>query len=152
MIQMTEALNDIGLFIALPVGILVYFFRRWWDRSRMRQGMARILHTEMSVNRDIAILYRTNGIRRALPTYDDVYRGLLASGNIQYLSTYQYALYSLYSSTEYDHEHGSKLLVAVLSDLAEIASCPFGKMCRLNPIPHIERMGRAMRRKKGRRG
>jgi len=109
-IQMAEALGEIGLLIALPIGILVYFFRRWWDRNRTRQGLARILHTELSVNRDIAMRYRANGISRALAAHDDVYRGLLASGNIQYLSTYQHALYSLYSSTEYDHEHQSGLL------------------------------------------
>lgn len=149
---MTEALNDIGLLIALPIGITVYFFKRWWDRSRMRQGLARILHTELSVNRDIVMQYRANGLSRALPAHDDVYRGLLASGNIQYLSTYQHALYSLYSPMVYDHEHQSKLLGAVLSDLAEIADCPFGKMCRLDPIPQIKRVGKAVRRKKGRRG
>lgn len=149
---MTEALSNIGLFIALPIGIFVYFFRRWWDRNRTRQGLARILHTELSVNRDIAVRNRANGLSRALPTHDDVYRGLLASGNIQYLSTYQHALYSLYSPTEYDHEHQSELLGAVLSDLAEIADCPFGKMCRLDPAPHLRRVGRALRRKRGRRG
>lgn len=149
---MTVALSDIELLIALPIGIIVYFFRRWWDRNRMRQSMARILHTELSVNRDIAVRNRANGISRALPTHDNVYMGLLASGNIQYLSTYQHSLYSLYSSTEYDYERQSKLLGSVLADLAEIADCPFGKMCRLNPISHIRRVGKAVRRKKGRRG
>lgn len=143
---MTEALNDVGLLIALPVGILVYFFRRWWDRSRTTQAMARILHTELSVNRDIAMLRRVNGIRRTLPTHDDVYRGLLASGNIQYLSTYQHSLYVLYSSSEYDDKHRSKLLGDVLADLAEMADCPFGKMCQLSPTLLIRGMGRAARR------
>lgn len=149
---MTGFLGDIELLIALPVGIFVYFFKRWWDRNRMRQSMARILHTELSVNRDIASWHRANGIVRALPTHDAVYMGLLASGNIQYLSTYQHSLYSLYSSTEYDYERQSKLLGDVLADLAEIADCPFGKMCRLDPFPHIKRVGKVVHRKKGRRG
>ncbi|MCY4261557.1 MAG: hypothetical protein OXC91_15030 [Rhodobacteraceae bacterium] len=148
---MTEALNDIGLLLALPIGIFVYFFRRWWDRSRMRQSMARILHAELSVNADIFMGCKISSIGHISPVYDDVYRGLLTSGNMHYLSAYQYRLHSLYSSLRHDDKNKSTLLMAIMTDLYVVMDCPFGRLCQLNPIPHVTHMKNALRRKMRRR-
>lgn len=148
---MTEELNGIGLLVALPVGIFVYFFRRWWDRNRMRQSMARILHTELSVNAEILTTYMLNGMDYGLPVFNDVYKGLLTSGNIQYLSAYQHRLYSLYSSLRHDDKSKTKLLNAMLDDLNAIIICPFETLCSLNPIHSIKRVTSALRLKAKRR-
>lgn len=149
---MAEALGGIGFLIALPVGIFVYFFRRWWDRNRMRQSMARILHVELSVNTDILIWYKINGMDRDTPMYDDVYKGLLTSGNIHYLPAYQYRLHSLYSSLRHNDKNRLKLFTAIMDDLSVIMDCPFGRLCQLSPVLHIRRTVKALRRRKGRRG
>lgn len=142
---MTGDLNGIGLLIALPVGIFVYFFRRWWDRSRMRQSMARILHTELNINAEIVVVCRLNGIDHTSIVFDDVYRGLLTSGNIQYLSDYQHRLHSLYSSLRRDKKSEIMLLNAMLNDLHAIVGCPFESLCRMNPAHNAKRVMRSLR-------
>jgi len=127
-----------AVLISVLVGICAYFARRFMDDLRMSQSLAQVLGSELAENRRILAKAEKRG-RRATPMrVDDVYRGLLATGNIRYLRRHQEALYRLYSTTRADDPD----LLSALED----AIVSIGGESR--PLVHrrLAAAGRALRR------
>lgn len=91
-----------AVLVSVIVGICAYFSRRLMDDLRMTQSLAQVLGSELDENRRALIKARRRGKRAAPMKINDVYRGLLATGNMRYLRKYQEELYRLYSITRVD--------------------------------------------------
>ena len=66
------------------------------DSNTMRKNMAQLLHNELEANADEIDSYTQKGIDDRPSVINNVYNGLLSSGNMRYLMDHQYSLYLLY--------------------------------------------------------
>jgi len=85
-------------------GLLSFFvlmgynhFKTKKDNKTMRENMAELLRNELVANANEVNLYAQRGIRERPSILDNVYNGLLSSGNMRYLIDHQSSLYQLYA-------------------------------------------------------
>lgn len=87
-------------------GFALSFFGLWAlnrlktrnDNKTMRRNMAELLHNELVTNATEIDRYNQRGFHEGPPIADNVYNGLLSSGNMRYLMDHQNSLYLLYVS------------------------------------------------------
>jgi len=88
------------------LGFALSFFGLWLlnrlktsnDKKTMRKNMAELLHNELVTNATEIVRYNQKGLHEGPPIADNVYNGLLSSGNMRYLMDHQNSLYLLYVS------------------------------------------------------
>jgi len=87
-----------SILIALLAGIGSGFFLHVYSNKSIKKGLARILCTELQANHGMIRALARRNLSAPVEISDDVYRGLLSSGNMRYLARHQMGLYDLYAS------------------------------------------------------
>lgn len=87
-----------SVLIALIAGLGSGFFLHVYNNKSIKNGLARMLCGELQVNYIMIKTLARSGLPPPVEISDDVYRGLLSSGNMRYLEGHQMRLYELYAS------------------------------------------------------
>lgn len=87
-----------SVLIALLAGLGSGFFLHFYNTESTKKGLARMLCVELQVNYSMIKTLARRGMPASVKISDDVYRGLLSSGNMRYLARHQLRLYDLYAS------------------------------------------------------
>lgn len=87
-----------SILIALLAGLGSGFFLHLYSSKSTKKGLARILCVELQANYNVLKTLARRNLPVPVEISDDVYRGLLSSGNMRYLAKHQTGLYDLYAS------------------------------------------------------
>ena len=95
----------VSILIALLAGLGAGFFLQIYNNLSTKKGLVKLLCGELQANHKMLETLTREGLPPRVEISDDVYRGLLSSGNMRYLAPHQKSLHALYASMR-RNDHG----------------------------------------------